>query len=103
MKSNTGFFKTNHNREHGWMLNNHPIKKILGTKVEISGNKYNITPSLQKVFTETSNRPLKKLNDGEKEIYKNILEDLNFENYKPVSGEKNQVDLKLQKPSSEIN
>ena len=63
-------------------------KKILrGTEVEINNIKYNITPGIQKVFTDTSDQSLKKLNDGEREMYKNILEDLNFENYKAVTGE----------------
>ena len=87
MTINTGFFKTYYDREHGWMLKNHPIEIGGDTEVEISGNKYDITPDLQKVFTDTSNIPLKKLNDEEGEMYKTSLEDLNFENYKAVSGE----------------
>ena len=39
MKNNTGFFKTKHDRERGWMLNNHPIKIIQDTEVEIDGKK----------------------------------------------------------------
>ena len=69
------------------MLNNHPINILRGTEIEISGNKYNITPGVQKVFTETSNIPLKKLNDNDRETHVNTLRDLNFENYKAVSGE----------------
>ena len=34
--------------------------------MEINSNNYNITPGLQKVFTETSNIALKILNDKEK-------------------------------------
>ena len=30
---------------------------------------------------------MKKLNNQEREVYNNILETLNFENYKPISGE----------------
>ena len=45
------------------MLINHPINILRGTEIEINGNKYNLTPSLQKVFTETSNIPLRKLKD----------------------------------------
>ena len=52
MIDNTGFFKTHFNRERGWMANNYPIKPLRGTEVEINGNKFNITPGLQKVFTE---------------------------------------------------
>ena len=70
MKNNTGFFKTKHDRQRGWMINNQPIKILRDTEVEIGGNKYNKTQSLQKVFIETSNIPLKKLNNEEREIYK---------------------------------
>ena len=40
-----------------------------------------------RVFTETSNVPLKKLDNTEKEIYNNILKTLDFENPKAVRGE----------------
>ena len=39
MKKNTVFFRTKHDPEHGWMLNNHPINKLRGTEIEISGKK----------------------------------------------------------------
>ena len=58
-----------------------------GTEVEIKDKNFNITPNLQKVFTQTSNIPLKKLNDQEREIYKKFLETPNFGNYYPKSGE----------------
>ena len=49
------------------MLNIYPNNILPGTEIEINGNKYNLTPNLQKVFSETSNIPLKKLNDKERE------------------------------------
>ena len=67
MKKSTGFFKKKHDPEHGWMLNIYPINILRGPKIEINGNKYNLTPNLQNLFTETSNIPLKKLNDKERE------------------------------------
>ena len=82
LKKNTGFFKTEHDPEQGWMLNRHPINILRGTEIEINSNKYNITPSLQKVFTETSSIPLKKLNDKDSANYVSILKDLSFQNYK---------------------
>ena len=69
------------------MLNNHPINILRGTETKINGNKYNITPGLQRVFTETSNTPLTNLNDKDIETYVKILTNLTFENYKAVSGE----------------
>ena len=47
----------------------------------------NITPSIQKVLTDTSNIPLKNLNDEDIELFINILEGLGFENYKAMRGE----------------
>ena len=87
MTTNTGFFKTYYDRERGWIWNGHPVKMICGTEVEINDKKFNINSNLQKVFTQTSNIPLKQLNDQEWEIYKNILETLGSENYKSKCGE----------------
>ena len=48
---------------------------------------YDITPCIQKVLTDTSNIPMKKLHDKGREIFNNILESLDFENYKAIRGE----------------
>ena len=46
-----------------------------GEKLNIVEKIYNITPGIQKVLTETSNIPLKKLNGKDNEIFINrILE-----------------------------
>ena len=34
--NNTGFFKTYHNPQRGWMLNNYPTKTLPGTEIEIN-------------------------------------------------------------------
>ena len=87
MTTTTGFFKTYYDCEIGWIWNGHPVKMLRGTEVEFNDKKFNITPNLQKVLTETSNIPLKKINDEEWEIYKKDLGTLGFEKYKPKSGE----------------
>ena len=87
MRDNTGFFKTYEDPERGWMLNNYPIKMLGVTEVEINNKKYNITPSIRKVLTDTYNISPKKLNYKDRKIYGNILKSLEFENYKPVRGE----------------
>ena len=87
MTANTGFFKTYYDRELGWIWNGHPVKRFGETEVEINDKKINITRGIQNVFTQTSNIPLKKLNIQKREIYNNILETLDFENYKLKSGE----------------
>ena len=54
MADNTGFFKTYHNPQHGWLINIHPIKMLRGTKVEINENNYNISPGIEKVLVDQS-------------------------------------------------
>ena len=87
MTTNIGFSKTYYDHERGWIWNGHPVKMLGGTEVEINDKIFNRTQGIQNVFTQTSNIPLKKLNNQEREIYNNILETLDFENYKPKSGE----------------
>ena len=48
---------------------------------------FGITRGFQKVLTDTSSIPIKKLNDQDREIFNNILESLDFEKYKPIRGE----------------
>ena len=38
MTDNSGFFKTNHDPQRGWMINNHPVKMLRGIKQEINEN-----------------------------------------------------------------
>ena len=73
MKNNTGFFQTFKDREHGWMWNGYPVKILGGTEVEINDKKFNITPGIQKVLADTSNIPLKMLNDQDRGIFVNIF------------------------------
>ena len=60
---------------------------MAGTEVEINNKKFNITQGIQKVLTDTSNKPMKKLNEQDKEISINILASLDFENYNAIRGE----------------
>ena len=73
MRDNTGFFKTHEDPQSGWMLNDQPIKMLRGTEVEINGNKYNIAPGLQKVFTDKSYDTAESMNDMEKIVFRYIL------------------------------
>ena len=74
MTTNTGFLKTYYDRKRGWMWNGDPGKMLGGTEVKYNDKNFDITPNLQKVFTQTSNIPLQKLKDQEWELYKNFLE-----------------------------
>ena len=58
-----------------------------GTEVGINGKNCNIAPGIRKVLTETSNIPLKKLNDKDRDTFNNISQSLDFENYKAILGE----------------
>ena len=82
MKDNTGFFKTHYDPQRGWMLNNYPIKTPSGTSVKIGGNKHDITPGFQKVFTDTKYETAKSMSDMEKVVFKDILSETNYYNRK---------------------
>ena len=86
MKDNTGFFKTYYDPQRGWMLNNYPIKTPGGTNVKIGGNKYDITPGLQKVYTDTKYETAKSMSDTEKVVFKDILSKTNYYNRKLTKG-----------------
>ena len=58
-----------------------------GNKLKNNEKVYDITPGIQKVLTDTSKIPMKKLNDQDREIFISILESLVFEYYKALSGE----------------
>ena len=74
MTNNTGFFKINHDPQRGWMINNHPIKMLRGTKVEINENKYNITPGLRKVLVDQTYDTAKSMTDKDKLIFRDTLQ-----------------------------
>ena len=73
-KDKTGFSKTHHDPQRGWMLNNYPIKTPGGSGVKISNSKNNITPGLQEVFTDTSYDVATSVNDTEKVVFRDILQ-----------------------------
>ena len=87
MIDNTGvFFKTHHDPQRGWLLNNYPIKMLRGTKVKINENKYNITPGLEKVFTNQSYETAKSLNDMENLVLRDISQTTGYYNRRPTKG-----------------
>ena len=73
MKDNTGFFKTQHDPHRGWMLKNYPIQTPGGANVEINKNEYNITPGIEKVFTDQSYETAKSTTDTEKVVFRDVL------------------------------
>ena len=99
MKDNTGFLKSSHNPQRGWMINNYSIKMVGGTKVEINDFEYNITSGLQKVFTNKSYDTAISRNDMEKVIFRDILQKTKYNNRKrqkgPMSGRERYIQNKL--------
>ena len=87
MKNNTGFFKIEERDNGDVFWNGFPVEKIGGKRIKINENVFDITQGIQKVLTDTSNIPIKKLNGQDREIFNDILESLDFKNYKPVRGE----------------
>ena len=83
---NTGFFKTYHDPQRGWMWNGYPSKMSGGTEVEINNKKYNITPGIQKVFTDTSYITAKSMSDTEKLVFRDILQKTDCYNRLPTKG-----------------
>ena len=83
MIENTGFFKTHHDPQRGWVLNNHPIKISKGTNIKINENIYNITPGLQKVFTDQTYDTAKSMTDTEKLVFRDILKKTGYYTRKP--------------------
>ena len=86
MRKNTGFSNIEESDDGDIFWNGFLVEKIGGNKVKINEKIHNITPSIQ-ILTDTSNIPLKKSNDKDREIFNNILESLDFENYKAIRGE----------------
>ena len=86
MTDNTACFKTHHDPQRGWIIKNHPIEMSKGTSVKINENKYNITPGLQKVFTDQKYDTAKSKTDTENIVFRDILQKTGFSNRKLTKG-----------------
>ena len=82
----TGFFKTYHDPQRGWLINNHPIKKLRGTKVEIKENKSNMSRRIRKVLVDQSYETAKAMTVKDKLIFRKILQKTGYYNRKPTKG-----------------
>ena len=72
-----------------------------GNKYKITEKIYDITLNIQKVLTDTSNIPLKKINDKDREKFNNIFESLDFEKYKAIRVKSNTGGYKHSKTNFE--
>ena len=80
MKNNTGFFEIEKRKNGDIIWKGIPVEKMGGNELEINEEIYDITQGSQKVLTDTSNDPLKKLSVKDGDIFNNVLESLEFEN-----------------------
>ena len=86
MEKYTGFFKSRHDLQRGWMLNTYPIEISTGTKVKIKDKEYNITPGIQKVLVDATYDTAKSMNDTEKIYFRDILQKTEYYKRKPSKG-----------------
>ena len=68
------------------MLNSHRIKTPSRSNIKIYENEYNLTPGLQKVFTDTKYETAKPMSDRESVVFRDILQETNYNKYKPGKG-----------------
>ena len=87
MKNIIGFFNIE-KRDNGDIIwKGFAVEKASGKKLKSIEKIYDITSGIQKVLTDTSNIPMKKLNDQDREKFINNLENFDFEKYKAIRGE----------------
>ena len=84
-----GFFKIGEDKDGQRYWNGLPVDILGDSRIKIEGKKFNITPNLQKVFTDTTGKSLKILNKKANQTYKKLLDALKYENYRPKYGEIN--------------
>ena len=97
MRNNLNNIEERDNGDIIW--NGFPVEKMAGNELNNNEKIYDITPAIRKVLTDTSNIPLKKLNAKDNEIFINILESLDFENYKAIRVESKSGRYKQSKTS----
>ena len=83
----TGFLNIEEANDGEIFWNGFTVEKMGGSKLKIIEKVHNKTPGIQKELTDTSNIPIKQLNDQDRGMFINILESLNFESYNAFRGE----------------
>ena len=68
-------------------VHNVPIEILGDSTLKINEVDYNISTSFQKVFTDTTEKPLKKLSDFDRVMIKNFSSSLKINDYIPRPGE----------------
>ena len=105
MKENQqGIFQMKENKDGQRFWNRIPVEISGDSRFEIKGKNFNITPNLQNVFTDTTGKSLKKLDNTENITYKKLLKTPISENYKLKSEEVNSGrNKKIPKLSSSLS
>ena len=62
-------------------------KKLRGTRLDINGSKFSITPEIHPVFTNTNGALVQKLSNDGNIRFRNILNTLEYKNYIPKRGQ----------------
>ena len=78
MTDKTGFFKTLYDSQHGRMLNNIPIKSAGGIELEVNNRKNKITKGIQNVLTNKTYNSTKSLNDNDKLVFRDFLQNTGY-------------------------
>ena len=73
-------------------MNNIPIKSSGGTEVEIKNKKYNITQCIQNVLTNKTYKTAKALNDNEKLVFRDFLQNIDYYSRKLTKGKPSGLD-----------
>ena len=84
-----GFFKIREDKDGQRYWNGIPVEISGDSRIKINEKNFNITPNLQKVFTDTTGESVKKLTKTENKTHKKLLQTLDYENYRPKQGEYN--------------
>ena len=87
MEINIGFFNIRERNTGDIIWNGLPVEKMGGNKLKINEKVYDITSGIQKVLSDASNLPMKKLNDQDKQIFIIFFENLDSENRKAIRDE----------------
>ena len=87
MKGNKNFFKLKQENDGKVYWNGVLIKPVRENTININDDEYDVTPSIQKYFTETGSTT-KSLNNNDKEIVYNILKNVGFYNMRHTKGMK---------------
>ena len=87
MENDIGFFNIEERVNGDFIWNRFPVEEIGGNKLKTKEKIFDITPGIQKVITDSSNVSMANLNVRDREVFTNVLESLDVDNYKAIRGE----------------